>query len=197
MSKIILFKTQDSEFRSMLVNIVEGGNFPSDSFDMRHIERIEQFRFVSANKVQFWVEGHPHLFGKATLGKASSAFIPEYYLYELNTKTKMAQLVKKEKGYSSENIHMLADEKVSDLFDYGNHSEYYGQFKNINSEKEAVEFAIKEFNSNAYWNEDAEMKSEEVSYIPDFKEQYLEALKGCFIYQMVLQWEFYKDEFDE
>ena len=199
MSQIILSKTTDNEIRSMLVDIVESGNFPSDSFGIRHIEKTVQFNIVSENKVQFWIERHPHLFNKPTLGMASSAFIPIDYLYELNTKSKMVRLVKKEKGDPVVDIEMLAEENVSDLFNYGDNSEYDEQFKNINSEEEAVEFAIKGFDSNDYWTEEAEAKSGEVPNIPDFKEEYLESLKICFVYEMVSLWEFYKEvvEFEE
>jgi hypothetical protein len=199
MSKIIPIKKLDNEIRSIIVDIVEKGNFPSNSFDIRHIEKIDQFNVVSTNKVQFGIDRHPHLFGKPTLGMASSAFIPKYYLYELDIETKTVQLVKKEKGDPVVDIDMLADENVSDLFTYGDPSEYYEQFKNINSEEEAVEFAKKEFDNNEYWAEEAELKSESVPTIPDFKEEYLESLKICFVSEMVSQWEFYKAEveFDE
>lgn len=184
---------EESTIRLMLVDIVEKGNFPSDTFEIRHIEKIHTFNIVSSNRVQFWVERHPHIFGKPTLGIASSAFITKYYLYELNTETKTVQLIKKNKGDPVVNISMLADESVSDFFDFGDLSQYNTQFEKINSEKEVIEFAIKEIDGNKSWEEEAEMKADELPEIPGFKEEYYAELKRHFVNSMVRHWGFYKE----
>lgn len=68
----------ENEIRGMLADIVESGRFPSDTFDVRHIEKIGGFQHLSQPKVRFWVERHPHLFGAPSLGKASSAFVTKH-----------------------------------------------------------------------------------------------------------------------
>ncbi len=182
---------EENEIRSMLVDIVENGDFPNGTFDIRHIKRIYTFDFISEHKVQFWVERHPHVFGAPTLGVASSAFITKNYLYELNTATKTVELIKKTEEDPVVDISMLAYESASDLiFEDGGYDEH---FERLKTKDEVVEFAINDFNSNEYWRADAEIKASELPTIKDFEEKYLDELKKSFVYKFLQHWEFYQD----
>lgn len=167
---------EKNEIRSMLVDIVESGTFPTDSFEIRHIEKIYDLKVVSKNKVRFWVERHPHLFGKPTLGGPSSAYIPKYYLYELDTELKEVVLIKKEKDESIINYWQLAMEAVDNYIDFGDLTHYDEKFKVLNSKDEVVEFAKKEV-ENLDWDNGFD----EDVLPPDFMAKYMAEVRKQFV----------------
>lgn len=179
----------DNEIRSMLIDIVESGNFPTDSFEIRHIEKIDILKVVSENKVRFEVKRHPHLFGKPTLGGHSSAYIPKYYLYELDIKLKEVVLIKKEQDEPEINYWQLAMEDVSNYFDYGDVTHYDKKFKVLNSKDEVIGFAKKEV-ENLNWKE--------VCDEPTFQQKkYMAEIRKQFIDEMIMHWNLYQREFGE
>ena len=182
----------DNEIRSILIDIVESGNFPTDSFEIRHIETIYDLKVVSKNKVRFWVERHPHLFRKPTLGGPSSAYIPKYYLYELDTKLKEVVLIKKEQDEPVINYWQLAMEDVSNYFDCGDVTQYDKKLKVLNSKDEVVEFAKKEV-ENLDWDHGFD----EDELPPDFMAKYMAEVRKQFVDAMLTLWENYKIEFGE
>lgn len=175
----------DNEIRSMLVDIVKSGNFPSDSFEIRHIEEIYILKVISENKVRFWVERHPHLFGKPTLGGPSSAYIPKHYLYELDIKLKEVVLIKKEQDEPVINYWQLAMEAIGNWFDGG--SDYDEQFNTLNSEAGVIEFAEKEVK-----NLDWVCGFDEDELPTGFIEKYMAEVRKQFIDEMLTQWKTYK-----
>lgn len=179
----------DNEIRSMLVDIVESGNFPSDSFEIRHIEEIYSLKVISENKVRFWVERHPHLFGKPTLGNPSSAYIPKCYLYELDTKIKEVILIKKEQDKLVINYCQLGMEAVDNYFDSGGY-DYDEQFNTLKSEAEVIEFAGKEVK-----NLDWVCGFDEDELPPGFIEKYMAEIRKQFVDGMLTHWKSYKKEF--
>ena len=180
----------EGEIRSLLVNLVESGNFPDHSFDIRHIEKIDKFKVMPDGKIHFGIERHPHIFGRPTLGMASSAFIEEYHKYELDFETRQVILLKIEKEDPVINYDLLASENVDSTLEGCN---YDGQFKNIKSRNGLIDFAKKEF-ENLNWMG---------SYITDaqlpldFEQKILSKLKKEFIYGMLESWLSYKEEVEE
>ena len=181
------------KIRSMLFDIVGGGGFPGPEIvEIRHIEKIEAINEVSETRYQFWVERHPHLFGKPTLGGPSSAMALKHYLYELDTETKTVKLMDKVVGESVIDIPMLAMETVDNCFLEGSCG-YEKDFDRINTEEEANEFAIKKYNEalDSWLNEDADIKADALPGVPDFKEKYIEEVKKQYIVAMVMEWDHY------
>ena len=180
---------EDKDIRSMLVDIVERGEFPDNSFGVLHVERIYEINPSGPNKVTFWITRHPHLLGALTRGMPSSAFIPIHYCYELDLKAKKVVLIEKEKDGPVINYWMLADEIVTRYMDgYKMPDEVI----KIKSEADALAFAEKEFEEIPWLDED------ECDDVPEgFSEELLEPIKSEFLDQFLSKWQVERDYLDE
>jgi len=177
----------DQNIRLMLVDIVENGVFPDESFEVRHIERIDNFKITPEGKICFWITRHPHLFGRVSKGRASGGFIPKHYLYELDPELKQVRLIKKEKGEPVINYACLAGEEFEYFDPY---SDYDNVLEKLDSEKDVVSFAEKEFH-NFSWLDCYETDED----LPeDFQERILAELKKEFISGAVTSWQVLREE---
>ncbi|MCK4485664.1 MAG: hypothetical protein KAU38_02760 [Desulfobacterales bacterium] len=175
----------DNEIRSMLVDIVEKGDFPSDTLEVFHLERIDNFFPSRPNKVRFWIERHPHLFGAPTRGLASSIFIPIRYCYELDLETKRVTLIKKEEDEPVINYFPLALEQVDSFFTNGDYelpddirAEESKERVRILAEREFYEFNF------GYDDYDGDGRLPE-----NFYEKILNEIKKQFIEHILFLWE--------
>ena len=78
----------------MFIEIVEEGKCPDTSLTSKHIDRGYQITKISPNKYHFSFERHPHLFGRQSIGIASSAFATVKRTYELDTDLRKIKVVK-------------------------------------------------------------------------------------------------------
>ncbi|MFX0115220.1 MAG: hypothetical protein ACFFB3_11795 [Candidatus Hodarchaeota archaeon] len=178
--------SNENEIRSILVDIVEKGNFPDDSFEMRHIERIGSFQILSNNKVRFWIERHPHLFGKQTRDLASSAFTPIHYQYELDTESKNVVLIKQEKDEPIIDYSILAREDVDFVIDGMRLGD---ELRELDSEESVVKFAEKKM-GEFDWLGGYEACED---LPPDFNEKLMAEIKKESLTQILRQWNLEKD----
>lgn len=173
---------------SLLKGIVENGEFPDDSFEIRHIERIDTFEITEDGKARFWISRHPHLFGRPTLGLASSAFIQKNYLYELDFETQKATLIRKEELPPFIDYNVLAMEDVDDFFPCVS-SEYEESLKKMATKAEVSDFASKEVDKFSW------IEGKDVDNLPvDFKEKYLKEVRTQFNRNMIWEWRYLKND---
>ena len=146
MPKYLNTVIDDGFIREILVDIVENGYFPHESFEIKHINDIEEFIIVSKTSFQFWVARYSHMFRKLSSEEPSSAYIQKRYLYELNTETKQVKLIKITKEEPHINYLQLAMEDVERCLRDAE-GVFDRDFELIDSQEEADEFAKKMFAS--------------------------------------------------
>ncbi len=118
--------------------LIERGDFPDDSVSTRHWNRIDLIK-CEGNKFQFYIDRHPHLFSRSSVGKASTAFVTISYLYEYDFNTDTVKFIKKEIGEAVIDIPSLIDEEVVFIVEEsGDYKELDERFK---TKEEVINFA--------------------------------------------------------
>ena len=193
MPKITNTVIDDGFIREILADIVENGCFPYESFEVKHINDIEEFIIVSKTSFQFWVERYSHIFRKLSSEEPSSAYIPKRYLYELDTETKQVKLINiiKEEPYI--NYYLLALEDVEKCLS-DTEGVFDRDFEQIDSEEEAEEFAKKMFASfdEDYWKKFYD-DDPDVPNPGACQNMYITEVKKEFILEMIMKWMRYKE----
>jgi len=162
----------------MLEELIESSAFPDESFIRRHLDKIYDVETLSNGKVRFWIERHPHLFGNASIGKASSAYIPISYQYELDATGKKVTLVKEEKGNPVIDYYALAMEEIDigkevGLFDFDD------ALQKLKTKDEAVRFAenkFEEFNWLTVYKSDETPLDFDVNFLKELRELFVETV---------------------
>ena len=180
----------DQHIRDILVDLLEKDEFPvEDSFQLRHIERIETFSIMGEDKAQFTIEMHPHLFGRESLGMPSSAYIPTVCTYEIDTEKKEVSLIKKKEYAPVVDYGMIASETVGDYWNRGDTSVEQNQFRKMSEKKEVLKYAGERF-------EELDFSLEAYDLPDSFYRNYLPEVKKEFLNEMVSQWKIFL-ELDE
>ena len=174
----------DQEIRNFLVEIIEFGNFPDDSFDVQHLERISGFKKITQNKVQFEIERHPHIFWKPSIGKESSAFVTETYLFELDLNTKKVTILSVETSQPVIDYYHLADEEVTNWFDSVNYERDYPELSKLTTEQQVIDYA-KEKVKELEW---IDSLGTDEKLPEDFEEKYMQEVEELFAEMMVCNW---------
>jgi len=184
MSRVVHL-TED-EIKRILIEIIERGRFPDESVAARHVAEIPTtgFSFFKDGKVRFQIERHPTLFETPSVCKPSSAYIPEYYTYQLDLDILQVSLIKKEEDEPFVDYRALA---VEELSRWGNWRQYNQIFRNLKSKDQVTEFAEKEFDT-IDWMTGREAAAEKM---PEFKENFLREVKKQFILEMWNAWKSY------
>lgn len=172
--------TDDTDARSMLVDILEKGDFPDESFEKRHIERIDEFERVAPNKFRFSVRRHPHLFGHKTLGRPSSAYAIVKDIFELDTQRKKVDPISSETESVEIDYEMLAEDYVdslmeADTFDF----DAFGSVAEVTK-------AVEDDTRNSAWDN---VFTTDYELPADFVEQFV----LCYVEEVVQQWELHRE----
>jgi hypothetical protein len=182
----------DYSIRATVVEIIESGNFPDDSLEVFHLERVDEFHPSGPNKVRFWIERHPHLFEKPSRGFASSAFIRISYCYEFDLEAKEVTLIETSYGEAEINYHQLADEEVTNFFKGVFWKRDFTESLELASEEEVRAYAKEQFQEIAWL--DALGPCTEDLKMPRYVEQeIMEEFEKEFIDQFVQEWKFEKE----
>jgi hypothetical protein len=173
--------SHESSMRSLLVEIVKRGDFPTASFELRHIEKIENFTTTEDGKARFTIERHPHIFGRETLRGPSLGYIPTWYTYEIDSENEAVSCISKKEGEPFLNYIALAIEDVSCYWEWCDTSEEKKQFRKLKKEEDVLKYAEKRLKELNF--------SMEAYDLPiSIEDEFSDAIKKEFITEMVSQW---------
>ncbi len=186
-------KNNHVNFRSLLYEIIEDGNFPDGSFDCKHLERIYNVKWVDADKVRFSIERHPHLFGHKSEGMTSSAFARQVHNFELDVNTKQVKELGTEIESCKINYDLLAEEVVPNTFEGWLHSEQREELVKLEREKEVINFAKQGF-KEIDWLAPYYSGIEEYNVSNSDVNKLLTAFEDAFINKVLEEWKDLKSE---
>lgn len=172
---------------STLEELIENGDFPDESFSFRHLNKIYDEETVADGKIRFWIDRHPHLFGRESIGKESSAYIPISYQYELDTSKKSVTLIKEEKGDPAIDYYALAIEDIY-ICKEGGSFDFEDELQKIKTKKEAIRFAenkFEDFNWLALYEADEKPS--------DFNDKLLREVKDLFKENVIEMWQEFRE----
>jgi len=169
----------EREVTKMFIDLVDEGKCPDPSLDHRHFYGKTWIpKQISPNEYQFSIERHPHLFGRPSVGKPSSAFARIEKTFILNTVTRTIEFGESTLLGIEFDYELLAEEEVESW-------EYVGmlpteEIATLQSEEECRKYT-KDFLDNLDLEE---------SYITDYDlpENFMEKLKLAIVDEIILKW---------
>lgn len=160
----------------------------------RHLYDIEKFKIKANGLAEFCIERHPHLLGRSSTGKKSSAFATVIQRFELDWQDKSVKLLSEKVVDFELDIYELAYEDVTSFLNEG--GELYAlesEISKLTDEKMVEEFAEKKFGEYCWW--DSYEVLEEKYTPPNFKQKMMAELKRVFVSSIISAWED-RDDFD-
>jgi hypothetical protein len=175
--------------------LIENNEMLDWQISTRHIDQIPTLTADSNNNVIFSLERHPHLFGRTSLGKESSAYINVEMIFEVNLISKKIILKEEKYGTIEINGYGLAKEDVDILWE----NQIFPELEDIQQlvlfkeKKEVEQYAEKAFRKFEWW--EGFYITDFENRLPDnFKENQLKLIKEIFIDQVVDDWKRNKDD---
>ena len=178
----------EKEALDMFIDLVKTGECSDDSLDVEHIHRGCPIERLSPNMFRFSVERHPHLFGKPSKGKASSAFATVLRSYELDTDTEEIEFAGEEVLDIEIDYYALAEQDVEDTWD-AIKSDFDSKLEDLTSKDDVQEFAEIHFDEINWW---FPYEGSEYELPVDFRENLKEALRKTFIDKVLDEWHFWR-----
>lgn len=169
------------EAMNLFIKMIEAGEI--NGVQTKHVLRGYNIEQISPNEFHISYYRHPHLYGRPSQGKASSAYATLKNTYLINTETREATFVEEKVVDISIDYEELAMENVLPLIDT-----LYAQRKKletIESDDEAEEYAESVFNT-IEWIPDTDWFKSEYDPANSFDfDQYKKALKTSFMFEFM------------
>ena len=178
-----------NSIQDIVAQIYTHGGFPEGAFELREIENIKSFEFVSDEKVRFRIKQRLGL-GDQTMPEDSlSAYIPKTYVFELDWSKRKLSLIEQIEGTPVIHFRILAIEQVEKYF---NKIEIHeNMFRKTKTEKDVVEYAEREIAHIIIGDDfgnDIKKASEGENIPKDSFDRFLTEFKKQYISKMVHQW---------
>jgi hypothetical protein len=181
---------QEKDALNLAIEIVEKGSCSDSSLEVTHINRGYQFVKISSNIFHLSIKRHPHIFGRASKGMASSAFAKVETTYELNTDSKTLDKNNEEVLGISIDYSFLAEDEVRNTMESLSDEEL--QLKNLATEESVKKYAEKKFNEFDFLS--VFVADYEHFLEKNWKEKLNNSIKDEFIRAMIEKWEFEKSQ---
>jgi hypothetical protein len=154
---------------------------------VRHIEQIPILVPDSNHKVIFSIGRHPHLFGRPSLGKRSSAYAEVIQTFEVNLLNKEVKLMEERVLDINIDYYALAAEDVEILLDGGFlDNDIINELVILHSKEEVEKFANLLFGDFGWM--DSYHSDYENSLPEDFNSKLIATIKDVFIERIVERW---------
>ena len=183
--------SQESRALSLFYDLIEKGAGLEYGLEKRHLDRDVAIRRKSETEFLMTIERHPHLFGRESVGRMSSAFTNVEQTFSVNLRTSELRFVGEVKQDSNIDYYALAEEDFPidtggvDLLLTKDDKIKLGELK---SEKEVRSFADKIFKGLDFDSTNRDLYISEGELPSDFMEKILEAQKEFFIDGLVENW---------
>jgi hypothetical protein len=184
---------KDSLIRERLCKIIEDGEFPDDSFEIRHLRKVSEFERIGKNKVRFRIERHPHLFHRTSLGRPSSAYVPTVCIYEFDLRNNKVIDVEAKELDPVIDYEMLAEDEIDWWKEWFSYKSNVNDPDDDKTKEEAIKKAKKVFEKIDWLSSlvsDHELPN-------DFGEKLLTELWKQFIPVFLEEWKQYLEEITE
>jgi hypothetical protein len=154
---------------------------------VRHIEQIPILEPDSNHKVIFSIGRHPHLFGRPSLGKRSSAYAEVTQTFEVNLLNEEVKLMEERVSDINIDYYGLAAEEVENFLDGGFlDDEIINELVILHSKEEVEKFTNLLCDDYAWM--DCYCSNYENILPEDFNSKMIATIKEVFIDQVVKRW---------
>lgn len=170
----------------IFIELIENDEIPG--IEPKHVLRGYKINQFSTTQFHIIYERHPHLYGRPSIGKASSAYATVEYTYLVDTENKKAELFDEKVVDINIDYYSMANEDVLNMIENGLYHELK-QVEEMVSEKDVMKYAEKVFNQ-IEWIPDPSIFISE--YDPSNKfdvEKYKRELKEIFMKEFMREWE--------
>jgi hypothetical protein len=181
----------ESRALSLFYGLVEEGKGLKYALENRHLDRGVKIRRKSETEFLISIERHPHLFGRESVGRMSSAFATVEQTFSVNLRTRELHFEKEEIQGFEIDYDALAEEDFPietggiDLY-LDEHAKI--KLAKLESEKEVRFFAKEIFDGLDFGSTNKDIYASDFELPSDFMEKMLEAQKEFFIDGLVENW---------
>jgi hypothetical protein len=173
----------------IIEELIEDWSFGEWGLVLKHMDQIFNLELEAdaENNVVFSLERHPHLFGRTSRGKASTAYATVTQIFQVNLKSKDIKLLEEKASDINIDYYGLANEDVESVFESGfPEQEDKLQLVAIDSKK-AIKILAESLFKNYDWESSYESNYHEL--LPkDFKSKLMDTIKDEFVSQVADLW---------
>jgi hypothetical protein len=178
--------------REIFIELIETGTGCEYGLGDRHLCREVSIKKKSENVFLVSVERHPHLFGRESIGKASSAYATVEQTFSLDLETKKIQLYSEEiRGFDID-YYALAEEDFSiesGGVDFHLQDVAKIKLKRLRSEKSVRTFAKQIFQTLDFISINRVIYLSDIDNMPEeFMEEMLRAQEETFVDEVINNW---------
>ena len=186
---VIVMKKEEVIAFEIIEELIKQGDLYEWGVEKRHFDDIYGLKLLPDHKATFSIDRHPHLLGRPSKGKASSAYATVIQSFELDIENKKVKLVNEEVVDVEIDYWELAYEDLDSFIEAGSLEEQdiKSQLVSMDTEEKAQKFAAKIFNDYDWWTGYSIL--EEQFTPPDFKKEMMSILEEVFIKRVVAEWE--------